>query len=66
MAMGAAMAETEAEQTAPSVSFDCACGRSQAYAPAHHPGGITEEEAAAIGWRREQGRWLCPFCGGPG
>ena len=45
-------------------SFDCACGRSQAYAPAHQPGGITDEEAVAIGWRREQGRWLCPFCSG--
>ena len=42
------------------------CGRQQSYAPKSMYGGITEEEAELIGWRRVEGewKWLCPLCSG--
>lgn len=43
------------------------CNRSQAYAPAEDPGGVTVEEAEAFGWRwvEDSGEeWLCPLHSG--
>lgn len=41
-----------------------ACGREQGYAPAWLPGGVTVVEATALGWKRTERWWLCPFCSG--
>lgn len=40
------------------------CKRFQPHAPGDREGGITVEEAAAVGWRRAPGGWRCPFCSG--
>lgn len=41
--------------------YDCACGRKQ---PKYAPGkqGISEKAAEAVGWRKIDGQWRCPFC----
>ena len=44
--------------------FICECGRKQSYAPPDKSGGITEEEAEFIGWRRINNKWKCPYCSG--
>lgn len=44
--------------------FKCACGRKQSYAPEGVRGGITEKEAELIGWRKIDGKWVCPICTG--
>lgn len=40
------------------------CGRQQGYAPADRGGGVTEEEAEHLGWRKIDKAWVCPFCNG--
>ena len=40
------------------------CARAQSYAPADREGGITVEEAHAMGWRKTERGWICPFCSG--
>lgn len=44
--------------------FQCACGRAQGYAPPDRGGGVTEQEAEHLGWRKVDGQWVCPFCTG--
>ena len=46
------------------IMFRCDCGRKQSYAPSGSAGGITEQEAEKIGWRRIGHKWTCPFCCG--
>ena len=38
--------------------------RGQGYAPADKAGGVTEREAEHFGWRKIDGKWICPFCSG--
>lgn len=44
--------------------FECKCGRKQSYAPPDKSGGITKREAELVGWRKINGKWVCPFCSG--
>ena len=46
------------------MAFICSYGRIQSYAPKDITGGITAEEAELVGWRKIQGKWICPFCSG--
>jgi hypothetical protein len=43
--------------------FECSCGRKQSYAPPDKRGGITVEEAIAVGWTFDD-NFHCPFCSG--
>jgi hypothetical protein len=45
------------------MAFVCRrCDRSQSYAPADRGGGVTQEEAEALGWTLDAKGWKCPFC----
>lgn len=37
------------------------CSREQQYAPEGVSGGVTTEEAIALGWYQEGNVWFCPF-----
>ena len=41
--------------------YECACGRKQPKA-AENKIGIGEKAAEAVGWRKIEGQWKCPFC----
>lgn len=40
------------------------CARAQSYAPADQSGGVTVNEAVALGWMKTDRGWICPFCSG--
>lgn len=45
--------------------FSCVeCGDQEDYALPDGGGGVTEEEAETLGWRKVDGEWICPFCSG--
>ena len=52
----------------PRLHISCKCGRQQTIAPKDKPGGITFEEARAVGWKEPEdaacNNWTCPLCAG--
>jgi len=55
------------EKIIEAIEYECfVCGRSQAYAPKGTLGGMCEEMAHKIGWKRVKNEWmwLCPICSG--
>ena len=42
--------------------YRCRCGNEQVAQYLGFDGGISEELAVEIGWRRSGGSWICPIC----